>query len=73
MDHLTTWNIFIACLGAMTPLMAVLLALHFQNRSDKKKSDAQLSLLLEEYGFHDHTEKIGPLRVEGIRRPRKGF
>jgi hypothetical protein len=71
MDHLTRWDVFIGCLGALTPLLAVLLGMHFQNRSDKKKSDQRLGVLLQEYGFHDHTEYSGGLHVEGIRRPRK--
>jgi hypothetical protein len=71
-EILTRWDIFIACFGATTPLIAVLLGLHIQNRSDKKKSDRQLESMLEEYGFHDHNETTGPLYVHNIRRPRAG-
>jgi hypothetical protein len=71
MEHLTRWDIFLGCLGAVVPLLVLLLGLHLQNRSDKKKSDEQLAFFLQEYGFHDHAEYAGALHVEGIRRPRK--
>jgi hypothetical protein len=71
MHDLTRWDIFLGCLGALTPLMVLFLGLHLQNRNDKKRSDAQLNVFLQEYGFHDHTEWDGQLHVSGIRRPRK--
>lgn len=71
MEHLTRWDVFIAALGATAPLLGVLLTLHLQNRSDKRKSDQRLDTLLLEYPLHDHTERdCEPLLASGIRFPR---
>lgn len=63
-------TVFGAALGAV---FAVLGASWLARRADKKDRDehqARTEYLLQEYGFHDHTEPEGPLSVEGIRRPR---
>lgn len=71
MEHLTRWDVFVGALGAMAPLLAVLLALHLQNRSDKRKSDRVMETLLVEYPLHYHKEeKDQPLLASGIRFPR---
>jgi hypothetical protein len=77
MDHLTRWDVFIGCLGASSPLIAIFLAAHWQNRNDKKKADTKLSLLLVEHPLHSHGE-VTPyakssdvLTVECVRYPRK--
>ena len=76
-DHLTWWGVFTACLGAATPIIAVLVGLHMQNRSDKRKSDSQLMFMLNEYPLHGHdddrnenVEASTPLTVGGLRRPK---
>ena len=78
MDHLTRWDVFLGCLGAVAPLLAVFLAAHWQNRSDKKKAETKLSLLLIEHPLHSHREygefakPTDVLTVEGLRFPRNG-
>lgn len=77
MDHLTRLDVFIACLAATTPLVAVFLGFHLQNRSDKKKTDQKLELLLIEHPLHSHDEctayakPTDGLTVEGVRYPRR--
>jgi hypothetical protein len=75
MEHLTRWDVFIAALGAMTPLLCVFLAAHIQNRADRKKSDQRMDILLQEFPLHGHDEcknepSDEPLLASGIRFPR---
>jgi hypothetical protein len=71
MNTLTRWDIFLGALGAMTPLLAIFLAAHWQNRNDKRKSDQRMDTLLQEYPIHDHTEQHSePLLASGIRFPK---
>ena len=76
MDHLTRWDIFVACLTAMAPLLAVFVGFHLQSILERRKDRAQrcraeqkLEMLVVEYPLHDHTEQQGPLKAEGIRWP----
>jgi hypothetical protein len=77
MEHLTRWDVFVGSFGAMSPLLVLLLGLHLQNRSDKKKSDEQLQGMLRECPPHGHDElrtleqfrKDEPLAASGIRFP----
>ena len=76
MDHLTRWDVFIGCLCATTPLLAVFVAFHLQNISERRKdrkqrckAEEKLEVLLVEYPLHDHIEQQGPLKAEGVRWP----
>lgn len=71
MHALTWWDVFLAALAAMAPLLAVFLTFHRQNRADKKRSDELMSMLLREFPLHEHNEDGDePLLASGLRYPR---
>jgi hypothetical protein len=80
-DHLTRWDLFLACLAAAATIgaaiIAVLVTFHMQNRKDAKNSDERLRAQLIEHPLHSHGEVTpfakpsDPLTVEGVRYPRR--